>query len=130
MRSVDALMGAAADKADVEVPCNVCGKPYTLPGYIYESVRLWNHEETESARLSGEDPNYIRKNEIAACEDCTGEERERRNREHVRNRELTDMYLRDMRAGRYSAETLAWLRENGRAKEVDDYMRSERGHGK
>lgn len=119
-----ALLGGV-DVPDKDVPCMECGTLFRLDGFLWESVKLWNREENESAAAANQRPNFIRSNEIACCDACTPKVAARKRHEYQLEINTTEIYLRDLRAGRYSPDTLRWLRDHGHADTVRRVLDSE-----
>ena len=115
-----AILGGV-DAPDREVPCLACGTMTACPGFIWEAVKTWNREECRLLEASGAvniKPDLIKSDELVTCDACLGPERERRRHEYQVELNTTAVYLRQLRAGVYNPESLAWLRKHGHAADV------------
>lgn len=115
-----------SDEPDRNVPCTVCGKSTLCPGFLIAAVKTWNQQHHNTERP-------IRLSEMGVtCEgDCLRIEFERRHRAVQEENAQTIALLRMLFVGKYSPESLAWLRSHGCAKQVARVLSEEgnKSHG-
>ena len=122
------LLGDDGSEPDRDVPCYVCGKQTTCPGFIWRSVKLWNREEAKLADANQRPAQFIaaRDMKITCDGECKRTLFEDEHRQYQREIETTFAYLAMLRAGNFNPESLAWLRKHGRARDVEIYFKETR----
>lgn len=103
---------------DRMVSCLRCKDQTLAPGFVIEMVKVWNRQEDQRTQGADRRPNFIRYGEIVACARCSPIVRAQRDNDAQLEHATTDIYLRDLRAGRHNPETRAWLRNHGHAYDV------------
>lgn len=118
---------------DRSIACAVCGEPTTCLAFIWHSVKIWNRQEAENAQRENRRAEFIRPSEIGvACEgDCTARLFATKHHEVQQENATTMAYLSMLFAGKYNAESLAWLRRHGCSKQVNRVLAEEgnKSHG-
>jgi len=109
----------------LEGACIECKTPVQIPAAIAEGARLWNLEERVVAEREQRHPQYLRLGDLICCESCIPIRRKSLERDAHQERFTTEIYLRDLFAGRYNPNTLRWLREHGHGKDVTRVLNEE-----
>lgn len=136
-----ALLGGECDCEprcqDREVSCTICGEKTVCLAFIWHAVRMWNRQEAKDAEVANEGrgrrAEFIKPSDMGiACEgECTARLYATRHyevqQEHAQTQALWQMLL----VGKYTAESLAWLRRHGYAKQVARILAEEgnKSHG-
>lgn len=109
-----------SDEPDRNVPCFICGASTPCPGFIVAAVKTWNEQHRDTERP-------IRPSELGVCceGECTRILFERKHREVQEENAQTDALLKMLFVGKYNAESLAWLRKHGCAKQVERVLNEE-----
>lgn len=117
---------AGDDKPGRMVPCCVCKEPAYCPGFVIESVKLWNRKEAEAGDAEQRRANLIGYSDlgVTCSRACAVTERERRRADLIAENATTSGYLTLLRAGSYNPESLAWLRSHGHSKDVTRMLAS------
>jgi hypothetical protein len=125
-----ALLGGV-EAPDRKVPCRMCGELTEIPGFLWEAVKLWNRRECELADEAARSAGFVGKieliksSEIAACDACAPKVRAQLTAEYMLEISTTQIYLRELRAGRYNPESLTWLRKHGHTADVIQVLSEE-----
>lgn len=119
-----ALLGDS-DEPDRNVPCMKCGRATECPGFLVASVRLWNRQEDADAREQNRRAHLISYSEICPCDECAPLVRAEKREEYMLECATTSIYLRELRAGKYNPESLAWLRSHDWGHEVHRVLSEE-----
>lgn len=110
---------ATSETPDRNANCMRCGKPgVVMPGFVYDWLKRWNREENEAAQREDRKQNFISSNECVCCDDCIPLYRKELDERAAFEFATTEVYLRDLKLGRYSPQTLSWLRSHGHARTV------------
>lgn len=112
------MAGPQPDDEDRTGRCRRCKEPTVVPGYLWETVKLWNREHAKDLEGTGQRPQYITAGDIVVCDACVPLWRAEREVEERQVYYTTQVYLRELRQGRYNPESQRWLREHGYADEV------------
>lgn len=126
---IAAALAGETTEPDREVPCMKCGKPTLCPGFIIASVKLWNHDEKQLAEANNRRIEFITYGELMPCDACAPIVREEKRAEYMLEVSTTEIYLRELRAGKYNPESLSWLRRHGYAAEVHRILSEEGTRG-
>jgi hypothetical protein len=118
-----AIMGET-EEPDRQVPCMRCKRMTVCPGFIITAVKRWNHEERERAG-NARVPQYLTYAEIVPCDACLPVVFAEKRADDMLVHNTTDIYLRELRAGRYNPESINWLRRHGWAAEVQRVLSEE-----
>lgn len=113
------------DEPDKMVPCMRCGKQTLCPGFLIASVKLWNRDEKRLAEEVGRRIEFITWGELIPCDVCAPIVRQQMKEEYILECTTTQIYLRELRAGKYNPESLQWLRRHGYAEEVQRVLSTE-----
>lgn len=111
-------LAGEVEEPDREVPCMRCKVKTLCPGFLIASIKLWNHDELKLASQVNRIPQYITYSEIVPCDACGPLVIEEKRAEYILECTTTQIYLRELRAGKYNPESLKWLRRFGHGDEV------------
>lgn len=133
---VGALLGNADNEKDRDMPCWICGKPTPLPGFLVNTLKVWNREidrraRQEPPRASPSDLMRITDVQIACPGECNAE-LYRRNHARVQDENATTIaFWRMLLVGKYNDESLLWLRKHGYSTRVARVLGAEgnKSHG-
>lgn len=109
-----------SDEPDRKVPCAVCGESTDCPGFIVAAVKTWNE-------VNRDKQPPIRPSELGVCcaGECTSIMHARKHTEVQNENARTLAYLGMLFAGKYSPESIAWLREHGCGRYVTKVLETE-----
>lgn len=132
MREVfSALVGGGPESPDVDGHCSRCGCPIRIPGWIHDIGRAWNRRELRKVKATeqGRFPHraeYIKASQLIPCGPCEPIVRLEIEAAAIDEHRITGVYYRELRRGTYTAESLAWLRDHGFAREVQEHLAREK----